>query len=186
MADHKSGIMPLHAVEKPPYTVEVANYEKIPGETIPRRHRDAKDALIDSPAEGVHTVYDIIQRSARLYPNHNAVGSRKLIKLHKETKKVQKNVDGEVREVDKEWQFFELGPYNYLTYSQYLERVHHLGSGLRKLGMNPEKKLHLYATTRFVLSRNTASAYPSPHPLLLFHFASHRPQLLTPRRFRGH
>jgi long-chain acyl-CoA synthetase len=147
MADYTYGIMPLHAVEKPPYTLEVANYEKIPGETIPRRHGEAKDGLIDSPAEGVHTVYDIIQRSARLYPNHTAVGSRKLVKVHKETKKVQKNVDGEVREVDKEWQFFELGPYNYLTYTQYLERAHHLGSGLRKLGMNPDKKLHFYATT---------------------------------------
>ena len=147
--DYTTGIMPLHQVNKPPFTVEVSGYEKVPGETVPRRHPLAKDALIDSPAEGVHTVYDIVRRSTRLYPNHNAVGYRKLVKLHKETKKIQKNVDGEIREVDKEWQYFELTPYTYLTYKQYLDRIHHLGSGLIKLGFNPEKKLHLYATTRF-------------------------------------
>ncbi|KAI9151864.1 Long-chain acyl-CoA synthetases & Acyl-protein synthetase [Paramyrothecium foliicola] len=147
MGDHKSGIMPLHQVEKPPYTVEAPGYEKVPGETIPRRHPKAKDGLIDTPAEGVNTVYDLVRRSARLYPNHNAVGARKLVKLHKETKKVQKNVDGEIREVDKEWQFFELTPYTYLTYKQYEDRIHHLGSGLRKIGLSSEKKLHFYATT---------------------------------------
>jgi len=145
--DHKSGIMPLNQVHKPPFTVEASGYEKVPGETIPRRHPRFKDALRNSPAEGVHTVYDIVTRSARIYPNHTAVGYRNLVKLHKETKKVQKNVDGEVREVDKEWQFFELTPYTFYTYSQYLERVHQVGAGLRKIGLTTEHKVHLFGTT---------------------------------------
>jgi long-chain acyl-CoA synthetase len=146
--DYTSGIAPLNQVHKPPFTVEAPGVEKIPGETIPRRHARFKHALRNSPAEGVHTVYDIVTRSARIYPNHTAVGYRNLVKLHKETKKVQKNVDGETREVDKEWQYFELTPFTFYTYTQYLERIHQVGSGLRKIGVTPENKLHLFGTTR--------------------------------------
>src|SRR5687767_1033661 len=99
--DYTTGIMPLHQVHKPPFTIESPGYEKVPGETIPRRHPAAKNGLRNTPHEGVNTVYDIICRSARNYPNHQAVGKRKLVKLHKETKKIQKKVDGEIREVDK-------------------------------------------------------------------------------------
>lgn len=151
--DYKTAIAPLYPVHKPPYTVEAPGVEKVPGETIPRRHPRFKDQLRNSPAEGVHTVYDIIQRSARIYPNHQAVGYRKLIKLHKETKKVQRNVDGEIREVDKEWQFFELSPFHFYTYKEYLELIHQVGAGLRKIGLTSEQKLHLFASTRCVSPR---------------------------------
>lgn len=146
--DYTTGIMPLQQVRKGPFTIEAPGYEKVPGETIPRRHPKAKDGLINRPAEDVATVYDIVRRSARVYPNHHAVGRRRLIKVHKETKKVSKNVNGEVIEVDKEWQFFELTKFDFLTYKQYEELVLQLGSGLRKLGLTPEHKLHLFGTTR--------------------------------------
>ncbi|KAK7425846.1 long-chain fatty acid-CoA ligase [Neonectria magnoliae] len=145
--DYKSGIMPLSQVHKAPFTIESPGYEKVPGETLPRRHPRAKDGLLNSPAEGVHTVYDIISRSARLYPNHTAVGARKLIKLHKETKMIKKNIDGETREVEKEWQYFELSKFDYLTHKEYLERVHQIGAGLRNLGLTSKDKVHLFGTT---------------------------------------
>lgn len=149
--DYTKGIMPLGQVHKAPFTIESPGAEKIEGETIPRRHPKAKDGLLSSPAEGVHTVYDIVKRSARLYPQHTAVGARKLIKLHKETKKVKKNIDGEVQEIDKEWQFFELSKFEYLTHGEYLERVNQIGSGLRNLGLTSADKVHLFGTTRYVL-----------------------------------
>lgn len=147
MVDHTQGIMPLNPVHKPPYTVQAPGYEKVPGETIPRRHPRAKNGLLSRPADDVHTVFDLVKRSARLYPNHNAAGSRKLIKLHKETKKVKKNIDGEVREVDKEWQLFELSKFHFLTYKQYLDLVLQVASGLRGLGLTSEDKLHIFGTT---------------------------------------
>lgn len=146
--DYTTGIMPLHQVHKPPFTVEAPGYPKVAGETIPRRHVKSKDGLINSPADGVHTVFDIIRRSARLYPNNRAVGYRELIKLHKETKKVQKNVDGQVQEVDKEWQYFELTPFSFITYKDYEKLILELGCGLRQLGLGPDKKLYLFGTTR--------------------------------------
>ena len=151
MVDYTTGIMPLNPVHKAPYTVQAAGYEKKPGETIPRRHPRAKNGLLTRPADEVHTVFDIVKRSARLYPNHNAVGFRKLIKMHNEMKKVKKNIDGEVREVEKEWQLFELSKYSFLTYKQYHERVLQVGSGLRGLGLTSADKLHIFGTTRYAL-----------------------------------
>lgn len=151
MTDYTTGIMPLNPVHKPPYTIEAPGYEKVPGETIPRRHPRAKNGLLSRPSDDVTNIFDIVRHGARVYPNHQALGSRQLVKLHKETKKVKKNVDGEIQEVDKEWQFFELSGYSYLTYKEYETRVLQIGSGLRKLGLTPENKLHLFATTRYVL-----------------------------------
>lgn len=148
MTDYTVGMMPLTAVHKPPYSIEAPGYEKVAGETIPRRHPRAKNGLLNRPSEEIHTVFDIVRRSARVYPNHNALGGRKLIKLHRETKKVKKNVDGQITEVDKEWQFFELSKFEFLTYKQYEERVLQIGAGLRKLGLDSEHKLHLFGTTR--------------------------------------
>ncbi|KAH7128064.1 long-chain acyl-CoA synthetases & [Dactylonectria estremocensis] len=142
-----SGVVPMHQVQKPPFTIEAPGYEKIPGETVPRRHPRAKDGLIDRPSEDVYTVFDIVRRSARLYADKKAVGWRRLIKLHKETKTVQKNIDGRVQDVEKEWQLFELSDFSYLSYKEYETLVLQLGAGLRKLGLTPEQKLHLFAAT---------------------------------------
>lgn len=161
--DYTSGIMPLTQVHKPPFTVDAPGYEKVEGETIPRRHPRAKDGLINTPADDVHTVFDIISRSARIYPNHHAVGSRKLVKLHKETKKVKKNIDGQVKEVDKQWEYFELSKFSYLTYKEYLELVIQIGSGLRHLGLGPDQKLHLFGATRYDLM---AHSFAKPVPPL--------------------
>lgn len=150
MADYTTGIMPLTPVHKPPYSIEAPGYEKVEGETIPRRHPRARNGLLNRPAEDVTTVFDLVKRSARLYPNHNAVGDRSLVKLHKEKKMIKKNVDGQVQEVEKEWQFFELSKFSFLTYKQYEQRILQLGAGLRKLGLDSEHKLHLFGTTRYV------------------------------------
>ncbi|KAM5343649.1 hypothetical protein ACJ41O_012186 [Fusarium nematophilum] len=144
---HTSGIAPLRQVHKPPFTIESPGYEKVPNETVPRRHPWAKDGLITSPADDVGTVFDIVSRSARLYPDRQAVGSRRLIKLHKEKKKIQTKTGGQIKEVEKEWQYFELSNYSFLTFKEYETLVLQVGSGLRQLGLTPSHKLYLFGTT---------------------------------------
>nr|XP_036586959.1 amp-binding enzyme [Colletotrichum truncatum]KAF6797689.1 amp-binding enzyme [Colletotrichum truncatum] len=141
------GIGPLYMARKPPFTIEAPGYERVPGETIPRRHWKAKDGLRTQPHPDIHIMYDIVKRSARIYPNEPAVGTRSLVKLHKEKKKVPKNVDGEVREVEREWQYFELSKYSFMTYAEFHTYILQLASGLRKLGLGKGSKLHLFATT---------------------------------------
>ncbi|KAF6835955.1 amp-binding enzyme [Colletotrichum musicola] len=141
------GVSPLYKVHKPPYTIESPGYERVEGETLPRRHWKARNGLRTQPHPDVNTMYDIVKRSSTVYANEPAVGTRKLIHLHKEKKKVPKNVDGEVTMVEKEWQYFELSKYSYQTYSEFYTYILQLGSGLRKLGLSKGSRVHLFATT---------------------------------------
>ena len=134
-------------VNKPPFSVEVHGCEPVPGETIPRRVPIAKDNLILHPVEGVATTYDVIKRSARVFGNSKAVGSRRLIKTHVENKKVKKVIDGTEQEVDKKWTYFEMSGYTYMSFVEYEQLALQLGCGLRKLGAQKDDKIHLYGAT---------------------------------------
>ncbi|KAK4241498.1 hypothetical protein C8A03DRAFT_41111 [Achaetomium macrosporum] len=142
-----TGPTPLHKVQQPPYTVEASGSQPVEGETVPRRHPKAKDGLIKRPAPDVNTTFDLLRRSAEHYSNEPAVGSRKLISIHKEKKKVPKVVDGQTKEIEKEWTYYELSNYSYMTYKEYFAMVLQVGAGLRKLGLSPKDRLHIFATT---------------------------------------
>jgi long-chain acyl-CoA synthetase len=135
-------------VKKGPFTVEASGYEPVAGETIPRRHPAAKDGLILRPSEDVTTTYENFRRSARVFGNSRAVGTRKLIKLHTENKKVKKIVDGVETEVDKQWTYFEKSGYTYKSFLEYEKLCLELGCGLRKLGLEKDSRIHLYGATR--------------------------------------
>ncbi|KAK0641055.1 hypothetical protein B0T16DRAFT_393399 [Cercophora newfieldiana] len=143
----KVGPTPLYIVHKPPFSVEAQGYEPVEGETIPRVHPKARNGLITRPSPDVATVYDLIKRTATLHGEEPAVGSRKLIKIHKEKKKIPKKIDGEVVEVEKEWTFYELSKYSFLTYNEYFTMALQVGSGLRKLGLSAGDKVHIFAAT---------------------------------------
>ena len=131
-----------------PFTVEADGYEKVEGETIPRRHPAAKEKLIAKPAEGINTIFDIIKYSADTFGNAKALGTRKIIRTHDEVKKIKKTVDGQVKEVDKTWTYFELSEYSYISFVEYETMVLQIGSGLRKLGMEKGDRVELFAGTR--------------------------------------
>lgn len=132
---------------KPPFSVEVPGYEPVEGETIPRRNPHTVDKLVSTPSPEISTLFDIVKVSSAKFGNTKAVGTRKLVKTHNETKKVKKIVDGEEQEVDKTWTFFELGPYEYITYSQYEKLILQLGAGYRKLGLVKDDRVHIFAAT---------------------------------------
>lgn len=134
--------------KKPPFSVEAPGYEPVEGETIPRRLPAAKNGLILRPAEDVGTTYDVFRRSARVYGNAKAVGTRHLVKTHVENKKVKKVVDGVEKEVDKQWTYFEMSGYSYKSFVEYEKLALELGCGLRKLGLEKPDKIHLYGATR--------------------------------------
>ena len=139
--------------QRGPFSVEASGYEPVKGETIPRRHPKSKDKLIDSPADDVKTIYDILKRSANNFGNAKALGTRKLIKMHTETKKVKKTVDGETKEVDKKWSYYELSEYTYMSFIEYEQICLQLGAGFRKLGMGKGDRLQLFAATRYASCR---------------------------------
>ncbi|USP73485.1 Long-chain-fatty-acid--CoA ligase 1 [Curvularia clavata] len=130
-----------------PYTCEVPNVDKVEGETIPRRNNAAKDGLIMKPHENVSTLYDILRHSAAKFGNAKAVGARRVVNIHEETKKVKKMVDGKEQEVDKKWQYFELSPYKYKSFVEFEKMALSVGAGLRSLGFEQNDRLHLFAAT---------------------------------------
>lgn len=137
-------------LRKPPFSLEAPGYEPVEGETIPRRNPRSVEKLRSRPEEGVATIYDVIRRSSEKFGNAKAMGSRRLIKTHNEKKKIKKMVDGQEREVDKNWTYFELSEYKYLSFIEYERIILQIGAGLRNLGLNKEDRVHIFAASRSV------------------------------------
>ncbi|OJD17833.1 hypothetical protein AJ78_02074 [Emergomyces pasteurianus Ep9510] len=133
--------------KKPPFSVEVTGVEKVEGETLPRRHPAAQNGLLSKPHPEISTLYELLRWAAKTYGNAKAVGSRRIIKTHVENKKVKKIVEGVEQEVDKQWTYFELSGYTYLSFIEFEKLVLQLGAGLRKLGLEKNSRVHLFAAT---------------------------------------
>ena len=134
--------------ERGPFTVEASGYKPVKGETIPRRNPASKDKLTTTPSDDVKTIYDILRRSADKYGNAKALGSRQIVTTHQETKKIKKTIDGQTKEVEKKWTYYELSEYSYLSFAEYEKLALEIGCGLRKLGLVKGDKLELFASTR--------------------------------------
>ncbi|KAI9824050.1 MAG: long-chain fatty acid-CoA ligase [Thelocarpon impressellum] len=132
---------------RPPFSVEAPGHQAVEGETIPRRHPIAAKNLVTTPEEGVTTIFDILKRSSEKFGNAKALGTRDLIQMHHETKKVKKMVDGKEQEVDKKWSYFELSEYKYKSFIEYERLCLQIGAGLRALGMQQGDRLHIFAGT---------------------------------------
>lgn len=143
----RSGIGPLYMIEQPPFTIDIPGAPEVEGETKPRRNPKAKDGLFDRPSPDIDTVYALVKSSAEDHAGDRCIGTRKLIQIHEETKKVPKNVNGKTEMVDKKWQYFELSDYAYMTYGEYNAHMLNLASGLRELGLEKGDKVHMFAST---------------------------------------
>jgi long-chain acyl-CoA synthetase len=132
---------------KPPFSLEAPGYQHVDGETIPRRNVHCVNQLAKTPSPELSTIFDIIKTSSAKYGNAKALGTRKLVRTHQETKMVKKIVDGQEQEVEKKWTYFELSGYNYLSFAEYEKLILQLGCGLRKLGMVKNDRLHIFAAT---------------------------------------
>ncbi|KAI3402159.1 hypothetical protein diail_88 [Diaporthe ilicicola] len=132
---------------KPPYSVEVPGQKPVEGETTIRRLPGSIPDLVAKPGPNISTIYELVCASVEKYGNAKCMGSRKLVRTHQETKKIKKIVDGEEREVDKQWTYFELSGYEYKSYSEYEKLMLDVGSGLRKLGLEKGDRVHIFAAT---------------------------------------
>jgi long-chain acyl-CoA synthetase len=129
-------------------SAEAPGFSKVEGETIPRRNAKCVDALRTSPNDQIKTAHDILRYSSKKFGNAKACGTRKLLKTHSETKKIKKIVDGKEEFVEKSWQYAELSGYSYMSFVEFEKLALQLGAGLRKLGLEPGDKLHLFASTQ--------------------------------------
>jgi long-chain acyl-CoA synthetase len=132
---------------KGPFSIEVPGQQPIEGETPVRRHPLAVNGLLTTPTDDITTVHELVRASVAKFGNAKCMGSRKLVRTHLDKKMVKKVVNGEETEVEKTWTFFEMSPYEYISYVDYERMTHQLGAGLRKLGLEKGDRVHIYAAT---------------------------------------
>jgi len=113
-------------------------------------HNDLIKSIEGSPQ--VETIYDLVQESVARFGDKPALGSRTLVKVHEEEKNVTKVINGVEQQVTKMWTYSELSPYSFRSYRRFGDDLANVGTGLRKLGVNPGDKVGIYAET----------SYPSP------------------------
>jgi long-chain acyl-CoA synthetase len=121
---------------------------EIKGETPVRRSVLAEEELVDTPAQGVHTLYDVLQYGVKRHPEMNAMAYRIFEKMVSEEKEVVKVVDGVETKQTKTWKYFQLSPYHYITYAEMSKTCHDIGSGLIHLGLSTKSKIEIFASTR--------------------------------------
>ncbi|KAK9481163.1 eukaryotic long-chain fatty acid CoA synthetase (LC-FACS) [Lipomyces japonicus] len=130
----------------PPYTRE-SGLPTAPGEVPARRSVLAAPSgqpLHATPDDNVKTLFDLKNSIKARHGDSEALGSRTVIKIHKETKQVKKIVDGKETLVAKEWNYFELSPYSFISYNQLSDRADVYGAGLAHLGVS---LLEVYGAT---------------------------------------
>ncbi|KAJ3209284.1 long-chain fatty acid-CoA ligase, partial [Dinochytrium kinnereticum] len=118
-----------------------------PNEGEPRRSIHSPNELASKPSPDVSTIYDILVRSSRLYPNKNILGARSVVRIVEEEKEVVKVVAGVETKELKKWKFFELSKYQWLNFSEVSKFAHDVGAGFRALGLQPKDKVTLFAST---------------------------------------
>lgn len=133
---------------KPPFSIQAPGVEKKEGEGIPRRHPSCKDGVKSYLEEDCRTTYDIVMRGASKFKDLQCMGSRQLLRMHEEKTTVKKMVDGQEVKVPKMWSYYEKSGYTYITFSEYAELMHNVGSGLRGLGLTKGDRVQIFAATR--------------------------------------
>jgi long-chain acyl-CoA synthetase len=124
------------------WTVEVTKPGETPdGETPVRRNALSPHALTDTPHPHIRTVFDLLHFSAERWGDTPCFGTRKVIKVHLDGKRVGTNGTR---------MFWELAPYEYRTYREVVSEVSTLASGLRAMGLEPGDKVAIYAETSYV------------------------------------
>ncbi|KAL1921580.1 uncharacterized protein VTP21DRAFT_11296 [Calcarisporiella thermophila] len=105
------------------YSVEVKGVEAKAGEGIPRRHICSPDELVKFP-EGVTNLWENFLHGWKVSKEGNCAGHRP---------------------IDSSGHAF---PYVWQTYDQVKRRIENMGSGLRKIGLQPEGIIGIYSVNK--------------------------------------
>lgn len=140
----KRSILQPRSSKQGPHTVEAEGSVDIPGESRPRRHPSAKTALREEPEPGIATVFDILRRSARKFGDANAIGSRRAVDTHAES---EPRKDASGKTVNKQWTYYQLSDYEYISFRAFQGRALTVGSAMRNLGLMKQDRVEIYAAT---------------------------------------
>ncbi|KZP08151.1 acetyl-CoA synthetase-like protein [Athelia psychrophila] len=112
-----------------------------------RRLAITKDKLVTQPEDGLETTTDIVDYAARTHGTKDAFGWRDIVDIHREEKDVKKIVGGKEVTEKKQWQYFELSDYKYISFLEIQTRVSELARGLVEHGITADNVFNMYAST---------------------------------------
>ncbi|KAF7974622.1 hypothetical protein HWV62_11600 [Athelia sp. TMB] len=112
-----------------------------------RRLAITADKLVTQPQEGIETTSDIIDYAARTHGTKDAFGWRDIVEVHTEEKDVKKIIGGKEVTEKKQWQYFQLSDYKYISFVEIQSRVSELARGLVHYGITTENVFNMYAST---------------------------------------
>lgn len=150
-------VLQPQTTKRGPYTVPAHGALPVAGETLPRRHPSAQHKLLQHPEQGVTTVFEILERSARKFANADALGSRRVLDAHVETKRTPDDHGGTV---EKEWTFYQLSDYMYISFKELRKRALRVGAAMRMLGLRRGDRVEIYGATSafwFTVAHGTLS-----------------------------
>jgi len=127
--------------------VEIAPPER-PGEGGIRRLAITKDHLVTQPVEGVDTIPDVIDYSARVHGSRKAMGWRDVLDVHEEKKEIKKVIEGKETTEHKTWKYFELSEYKFMDYNELKEAISEVSRALVDLGITQDDVVDIFAQTR--------------------------------------
>ena len=139
----------MSAVQAPNFgvgSVEVGP-AKVDGESRTRRLAITKDRLVTQPFEGIDTILDVLNYSARTHGNRDGFGYREVLDIHEEEKEITKVVGGKEVKETKKWKYFELSDYKFYSFLQVKEISLEIAKGLLELGITKEDIINVYAET---------------------------------------
>jgi hypothetical protein len=140
------------AALKQPYSVDVGP-DHASNEGPVRRLRTVVDSGLTETIPGhpyILTVYDLVRNAVEAWTDKECLGSRRVIRQHQEKKNITKLVNGVEQQIPKTWTYSELSPYEYRSYTDLGKETNAIGSGLRKLGLEPGDNVELYAETSYL------------------------------------
>jgi long-chain acyl-CoA synthetase len=105
--------------------------------------------LLKSPVLNIQSIYDILLYGVEKFPSKQLFGSRKVLDIIKEEKSITKIANGQKTIQKKTWSFFKLSKYEWLTYTEVLDSVSNIGSGLIEIGLKSNDKVSIFHSTRF-------------------------------------
>jgi long-chain acyl-CoA synthetase len=104
-----------------------------------------RNGLVTSPHPNVKTLYDILLHGVkRFHPSRFLFGSRSIERTVTEEKEI---TDRNGVKTTKSWSFSQLGAYNWMTYNDVFQAISQIGSGLVHLGLRPNDKVTIFAST---------------------------------------
>ncbi|KIY67621.1 long-chain-fatty-acid-CoA-ligase [Cylindrobasidium torrendii FP15055 ss-10] len=112
-----------------------------------RRLAITADRLVTQPFEGLDTLPDIIDYAARTFGSRDAVGWREVVDVITEEKEVKKVVGGNEVTEKKQWKYFQLSPYTFISAIEFKQRIVDTAKGLLALGIGSSDIFNVYANT---------------------------------------